>query len=97
LSNDFPPYSTVYWYYKQWKDNGIFDKIMHKLHEVFLKQENRNKWITFIIIDSQAVKNTYSARTSGFFYKVTNRIKRHLAVDSLGFPFFTLCTRADVI
>lgn len=52
-----------------------------------------------IIIDSQAVKNTCnaSAASNGFcFYKATNGIKRHLAVDSLGFPFFTHCTRANI-
>lgn len=27
---------------------------------------------------------------------MTNGIKRHLAVDTLGFPFFTHCTRANV-
>ncbi len=52
-----------------------------------------------------------SAASNGFcFYKATNgrnfagrsfiqqsfAIKRHLAVDSLGFPFFTHCTRANV-
>jgi len=30
------------------------------------------------------------------FYKSTNGIKRHLAVDTLGFPFFTHCTKANV-
>ena len=30
------------------------------------------------------------------FYKATNGIKRHLAVDTLGFPFFTHCTKANV-
>ena len=52
-----------------------------------------------IIIDSQAVKNTCNASvdSKGFcFYKSTNGIKRHLAVDTLGFPFFTHCTRANV-
>lgn len=35
--------------------------------------------------------------SKGFcFYKATNGIKRHLAVDTLGFPFFTHCTRANV-
>jgi transposase len=29
-------------------------------------------------------------------YKATNGIKRHLAVDTLGFPFFTHCTKASV-
>ncbi|MEM7796814.1 MAG: transposase [Cyanobacteria bacterium P01_C01_bin.118] len=52
-----------------------------------------------IIIDSQAVKNTCNAGvdSKGFcFYKATNGIKRHLGVDTLGFPFFTHCTPANV-
>jgi hypothetical protein len=52
-----------------------------------------------IIIDSQAVKNTCNASTEskGFcFYKSTNGIKRHLAIDTLGFSFFTHCTRASL-
>jgi hypothetical protein len=51
------------------------------------------------MIDSQAVKNTCNAsvESKGFcFYKATNGIKRHLAVDILGFPFFTYCTKASV-
>lgn len=51
------------------------------------------------MIDSQAVKNTCNAsvESKGFcFYKATNGIKRHLAVDTLGFPFFSLCTPANV-
>ena len=45
------------------------------------------------------MKNTCNAsvESKGFcFYKSTNGIKRHLAVDSLGFPFFTHCTKANV-
>ena len=52
-----------------------------------------------MMIDSQAVKNTCNAEieSKGFcFYKSTNGIKRHLAVDILGFPFFTHCTRANI-
>ncbi len=51
------------------------------------------------MIDFQAVKNTCNAsiESKGFcFYKCTNGIKRHLAVDILGFPFFTHCTKASV-
>ncbi|MDJ0555337.1 MAG: transposase [Microcoleaceae cyanobacterium MO_207.B10] len=50
-------------------------------------------------MDSQAVKNTCNAsvKSKGYcFYKATNGIKRHLAVDSLGFPFFAHCTKASV-
>ncbi|NJK67843.1 MAG: transposase [Microcoleus sp. CSU_2_2] len=52
-----------------------------------------------MIIDSQAVKNTCNASiaSKGYcFYKSTNGIKRHLAVDTLGFPFFTHCTKANL-
>ena len=45
------------------------------------------------------MKNTCNAsvETKGFcFYKSTNGIKRHLAVDTLGFPFFTHCTKASL-
>jgi transposase len=57
------------------------------------------KWTTLLIIDSQAVDNTCTAsvNSKGFCgYKCVNGIKRHLAVDTLGFPFFTHCTKASV-
>lgn len=31
LASD-PPYSTVYWHYKQWRDAGVFDQLMETLH-----------------------------------------------------------------
>src|ERR671910_2729228 len=52
-----------------------------------------------MMIDSQAVKNTCKASivSKGYcFYQSTNGIKRHLAVDTLGFPFDTHCTKANV-
>lgn len=33
LPKDFPPYSTVYWHYKQWREAGSIDKLMTVLHE----------------------------------------------------------------
>ncbi|MHC5612606.1 MAG: transposase [Nostoc sp.] len=62
-------------------------------------RKKKLKWTTLLIIDSQAVKNTCNAgvESKGFcHYKCTNGIKRHLAVDTLGLPFFTHCTKASV-
>ncbi|MEH2151662.1 transposase [Nostoc sp.] len=67
--------------------------------ESALQRQKKPKWTTLIIIDSQAVKNTCNAgvESKGFcHYKCTNGIKRHLAVDTLGLPFFTHCTKASV-
>ncbi len=61
--------------------------------------QKKPAWTTLLLIDSQAVKNTCNAsvESKGFCsYKCTNGIKRHLAVDTLGFPFFTHCTCANV-
>jgi transposase len=32
LPKDLPPYSTVYWHYKQWRAVGVFEKLMNVLH-----------------------------------------------------------------
>lgn len=100
LPKDLPPYSTVYWHYKQWRAAGVFEILMNVLHSrVRVQVKKKPQWTTLIIIDSQAVKNTCNAsvESKGFcFYKATNGIKRHLAIDTLGFPFFTHCTRANI-
>jgi transposase len=100
LPKDLPPYSTVFWHYKQWREQGVIEEIMVVLHGKIREQAKKKpQWTTLIMIDSQAVKNTCNAsiESKGFcFYKATNGIKRHLAVDTLGFPFFTHCTRANL-
>ncbi len=65
----------------------------------FVSKIKKKKWTELMLADSQAVKNTCNAsvESKGFcFYKSTNGIKRHLVVDTLGLPFFTSCTRANV-
>jgi transposase len=42
LPKDLPPYSTVYWYYKQWRADGVLDEIMEKLHEQVRTQVKKN-------------------------------------------------------
>ncbi|MEM1393361.1 MAG: transposase [Cyanobacteria bacterium P01_H01_bin.150] len=32
LPLDLPPYSTVFWHYKQWRDEGVIEKIRDVLH-----------------------------------------------------------------
>ncbi len=95
-----PPYSTVFWHYKQWRASGVIEKIRDVLHlSCTSTSKKKARWTTLIIIDSQAVKNTCNAsiKSKGFcFYKSTNGIKRHLAVDSLDFPFFSYCSKANV-
>ena len=32
LPKDLPPYSTVYWHYKQWREAGAIAQLMNLLH-----------------------------------------------------------------
>jgi transposase len=32
LPKDLPPYSTVYWHYKQWREAGVIEALMSVLH-----------------------------------------------------------------
>lgn len=32
LPQDLPPYSTVYWHYKQWREAGIIEQLMAVWH-----------------------------------------------------------------
>ncbi|MBW4593075.1 MAG: transposase [Brasilonema angustatum HA4187-MV1] len=43
LPLDFPPYSTVYWHYKQWRAAGVFETLMNTLHEQVREQIKKNR------------------------------------------------------
>lgn len=43
LPKDLPPYSTVYWHYKQWRAAGALEKLMTRLHEATREQAKKKK------------------------------------------------------
>ena len=43
LPKDLPPYSTVFWHYKQWRSDGVLDQIMATLHAKVRQQVKKNK------------------------------------------------------
>lgn len=93
LPRDLPPYSTVFWYLHSVARHGSSRRDYGlPPRQSARTSQKKPKWTTLIMIDSQAVKNTCNASiaSKGFcHYKSTNGSKRHLAVDTLGFPFFT--------
>jgi transposase len=43
LPKDLPPYSTVFWHYKQWRSNGVLESILSNLHEQVRQQVKKTK------------------------------------------------------
>ena len=101
LPSDFPKWGTVYSYYQIWaEDKGQGSLLEYALKNQVCKIRERSKrkcYTTFLILDSQSVKNTDTAQEKGYDAgKKVSGIKRHLAVDTLGLPHAIAITRANV-
>ena len=49
------------WHYKKWRDAGIFEKMLQKLHKECRIALKNSKYTSLMMINSQAVKNTCNA------------------------------------
>lgn len=58
LPQDFPPFPTVYMYFKQWRDDGTWERVHDVLRDRLRRLEGRKKSPSAAIVDSQSVKTT---------------------------------------
>ena len=58
LPHDFPPHSTVFWYFRQWRKDGTWEKLNTALREQSRQSQGREAQPSAAIIDSQSVKTT---------------------------------------
>ena len=58
LPHDFPPWATVYWYFRIWKKDGTFGRLMDLLRGDLRVAEGRQRQPSAAILDSQSVKTT---------------------------------------
>ena len=97
LPHDFPPSGTVYWYFKQWRDDGTWEQIHAALREQVRRAEGRDPSPSAGVLDSQSVKTTEVGGPCGFdAAKNVKGRKRHVLVDTLGLVWALLVTPADI-
>src|SRR5438093_10071730 len=97
LPKDFPPKSTVWRYFDEWRHNGTLDTIHDLLRKKVRTQEKPYSPRTTASVDSQSVDTTGGGERRGRDNaKNVDGRKRHIVVDSMGLLLAVLVTAADV-
>jgi transposase len=58
LPHDFPPWDSVYWYFRTWKGDGTLDRLHDELRGDLRRAEGRQRQPSAAVLDSQSVKTT---------------------------------------
>ena len=99
LPREFPPWQTVFWYFKRWRADGSLDRLHDALRDQLRDADGRDPMVSAAIVDAQSVKgaDTVGRATRGYDGgKKVNGSKRHIVVDTLGLLLVVLVTAASV-
>jgi putative transposase len=97
LPHEFPPWQTVYHYFRLWRLDGTWERIHTALRERVRVQAGRNPQPSAGIIDSQSVKTACGGEARGYDgAKKLNGRKRHILVDTQGLVLKALVHSAGI-
>jgi putative transposase len=96
---DFPPWRTVYHYFRAWIRDGTVTRLHAALRDLTRRRAGRQVDSTAAIADSQSVRTAETAARPNRGYdagKKVNGRKRDIVVDTCGLLLVVLVTAANV-
>jgi putative transposase len=92
------PWQSAYYYFRKWKRNHFLDYLKDELLIMRRSQQQRKITPSAVAVDSQSVKKTsfVSLDTGIDGNKRINGRKRHMAVDTFGYPIVLCVTAGNV-
>ena len=86
LPHDFPKWQTVYYYFRRWQKEGLWQKIHDTLRAEIRVQAGRNVEPSAAIADTQSIKTGHHGLSKGFDGgKLIKGRKRHISRRRHGF------------
>jgi putative transposase len=84
LPHDLPPWGTVHYYYRRWRLDGTWEKILEVLRTRLRHADGRKKSPSAAIVDTQTVRTASGGEKGYDAGKRTPGRKRHIIVDTMG-------------
>ncbi len=98
MDEKYPPWQTVYYYFRKWKKNGTWASILMQLVVKERVAHGKGPEPSACAVDSQSVKKgPFVSLSSGFDGgKLVNGRKRNIGVDTIGLPIAVHVSAANI-
>jgi transposase len=69
VPHDLPAWGTLYWYFRAWRNEGVWDQIMQTLRRQVRHKQGREEEPSAAVIDSQSIKTSCTGYSGHPFSK----------------------------
>jgi putative transposase len=99
LPKEYPPWKTVYHYFRKWRVDGVWKRVNKQLRRLLRKRKNKHPQASLAILDSRSVKTTDVAKADTVGYDSGKKVKgrkHHILVDTLGLVIAVVVHAANI-